>query len=183
VARGLAARRRARGGEVVPALGTSLARVTALAAAIALAAYPLAYAGKLAPLAGVFGVVGLALLAPALAGFPGFVPWALVALAADYTLVDLAREVRLAAAPFEGAGLLLVAELAYGARELARGPEERGLLRAAWLLAVAAGALVVALVPVLSTEVSPPEGLAAELLAVVAAASLLALPAFLARRR
>jgi hypothetical protein len=186
MARGPAARGRARGGEVVPPLRPSAARLAATAAALALAAalgaYPLAYAGKLAPLAGVFGLLGIALVGVALAGAPRVVPWALAALAVDYGLVDLARDVPLVAAAFEGAGLLLVAELTYAARELARSPDEHPLRRLGWLLVLAACALAVAFLPLAAADVSPPTGLPAELLALLASILLLVPPALLLRR-
>ena len=97
---------------------------------------------------------------------PGLVPWALGLLASGYVLVDLARSEPLLAAPFYGAGLLLAAELTYASRELARGREERPERRAVWLAAVAAAALAVASIPVAATAVTPPTGLAAELIAV-----------------
>jgi len=164
----------------------SPARLAATAAALvvagAVAALPLAWAGSLAPLAATFGVLGVALLAVALTGFPAFVPWALFALGLEYVVIDFARDVPLEAAPFAGAGLLLAAELTYAARELARGPEERPARRAVWLLAVGAVALAAAFVPVVATTVTPPAGFVAELLASIAAVALLAPAAILARR-
>jgi hypothetical protein len=171
---------------VVQTLRPSPARLAATGAALALAgglvALPLAYAGSLAATAATLGLLGLVLIAVALAGFPAFVPWALMLLGLEFAVVDLARDVPLEAAPFEGAGLLLAAELTYAARELARGPEERPARRAVWLLAVGAGALAVAFVPVVATTVSSPSGFAAELVAVFAAVALLTAPALLARR-
>ncbi len=128
------------------------------------------------------GLAGLVLVAVALAGVPGLVPWALGLLASGYVVVDLARSEPLLAAPFYGAGLLLAAELTYASRELARGREEQPERRAVWLAAVGAAALAVASIPVAATAVTPPTGLAAELIAVVAAVLLLAAPALLLRR-
>ena len=54
-------------------------------------------------------------------GSSGLLPWSLGLLGAGFVLVDAARSEPVLAAPVVGAGLLLVAELAYASRELARG--------------------------------------------------------------
>jgi hypothetical protein len=127
-------------------------------------------------------IAATALVVAALAGLVGAVPWALGVLASGYVLVLLAQGEPPVAAPFYGAGLLLVAELTYASRELARGAEESPERRLAWLAAVGAGALAVATLPVAATAVSPPTGIAAEVVAVAAAVLLVAAPALVLRR-
>jgi hypothetical protein len=189
VAGGRAARRRAGGGELVqtprapdPRVAASLAAL-ALAVAVALAGYPPLRAGRLEGVAAAPGLLGVAFVALARAGLVALVPWALALLALDYLLVDLARGEPLLAAAFYGAGLLLLAELVYAARELHRGREERAARRAVRLLALAAAALAAGFVPVVAAGVSSPAGLTAELLALLAGVLMLATPALLVRRR
>ena len=116
-------------------------------------------------------------------GFVRLLGWGLALVAAAYVLVDLARSLPLAAAPFFGAGLLLAGELAYSARELWVVPEERPLRRVPWLAGVAICALGAGFIPVAATGAHAPAGLAAEIVALVAACALMAIPAYLARRR
>jgi hypothetical protein len=111
------------------------------------------------------------------------VPWSVALAAAGFVLVDSARSEPVVAAPAYGAGLLLVAELAYAARELARGPEEHPWRRVGRLALVTATALAVAALPAFATGVSPPSGLAASLLALAAASVLLLPPVLLLRGR
>jgi hypothetical protein len=148
-----------------------------------MAAYPLAAAGTLSPVATVAGASALVLLLAALAGVVGLLPWSLALLGLEFVVVDATRTEPAVAAAFYGAGLLLTAELAYASRELARGREEAPERRISWMLAVAAAAFVVALIPVASSRISAPGGLAAELVALVAAAAILAIPTVLVRRR
>lgn len=147
-----------------------------------LGGYAALRAGNLAPLAGAATVGALVLLLLALAGFVGLVGWALALAAAGYLVIDLARSMPLAAAPFYGAGLLLAAELAYASRELRTIPEERPARRVPWLVAVALCALGAGYVPVAATGASAPSGFPAELLALLAAGALLGILAVVARR-
>jgi hypothetical protein len=128
-------------------------------------------------------VVAVLFVVLALAGFVGFLGWGLALIASVFLLVDLARTMPLAAAPFYGAGLLLVGELVYAARELTRHPEEHARRRLPWLAGVALAGLGIGFVPVAATGVSAPTGLGAELIALAACALLLGIPAVLARRR
>jgi hypothetical protein len=84
--------------------------------------------------------------------------------------------------PFFGAGLLVLAELVYASRELARGADERPARRLAWLLAVAVCALAAAFLPVLAVGRGGPSGLAAGVLAVGAAVMTFGVSAVLMRR-
>ena len=140
-------------------------------------------AGTLAPLTGAVVLTALASVALALAGFIGFLGWGLLLIAAAFMLVDLARTMPLAAAPFYGAGLLLAGELVYASRELARHDEEHARRRLPWLAGVALAGLGIGFVPVAATGVSAPAGFGAELIALSAAALLLGIPALLVRRR
>jgi hypothetical protein len=147
----------------------------------ALAVLPLLHAGTLGLLVIAMGALGLVLLVGALAGFPGLVPWSLAAVSAGFVVVDSARTEPVLLAPVFGAGLLLVAELAYASRELARGPEERPGRRAARLAVVTAVALAVASVPAVATGLAPPSGVAASVVALAASAALLLPPLLLLR--
>jgi hypothetical protein len=149
----------------------------------ALAAFPLLRAGSLRGVVLAAGALALVLLLLALAGFVDLVPWSLALAAAGFVLVDSARSEPVTAAPAYGAGLLLVAELAYASRELARGPEEHPWRRVGRLGLVTALALVAAALPALATGFSPPSGLGASLLALAAAAALLLPPVLLLRAR
>jgi hypothetical protein len=160
--------------------------ITAIAAVVveaALAASPLLRAGSLSGVVLATGALALVLLLLALAGFVDLVPWSVALAATGFVVVDSARTEPVAAAPMVGAGLLLVAELAYASRELARGPEENLRRRAVRLVAVTALALAAATLPALATGVSPPSGLAASLLALAGAAVLLLPPVLLLRAR
>jgi len=116
-------------------------------------------------------------------GFVELVPWSIGLAATGFVLADSARSEPISAAPLYGAGLLLVAELAYASRELARGPEEHLGRRVARLAVVTAVALAAATLPALATGVSPPTGLAASLPALAAAAVLLLPSVLLLRAR
>jgi hypothetical protein len=148
-----------------------------------LAAYPLARAGSLQPLVAVGALLALVLLLLALVGFAGLVPWSIGVAGAGFVVIDAARTEPVLAAPFVGAGLLLVAELAYASRELARGPEEDARRRATRLAAVSVVALVAAMVPAVATGFTPPSGASASLVALVASAVLLVPPVLLLRAR
>ena len=110
-------------------------------------------------------------------------PWSVALAAAGFVVVDSARSEPILAAPVYGAGLLLVAELAYASRELARGREEHPWRRVARLAVVTAVAFLAASLPALATGYSPPTGVAATLLALAAAALLLAPSLLLLRAR
>jgi Mn2+/Fe2+ NRAMP family transporter len=129
------------------------------------------------------GAFGLALLVVALAGFVGALPWSLGLVGGAFVVVDSARAVPVLAAPLAGAGLLLVAELAYASRELARGSEERPGRRVRRLAGVTVAALGAAAVPAVATGVSPPSGLAASFVALGASAAVLLPPVLLLRGR
>ena len=123
------------------------------------------------------------LLLLSLVGLVGLVPWSVALAAAGFVIVDSARSEPIVAAPVYGAGLLLVAELAYASRELARGPEEHPRRRIVRLAAVTAVALAAAALPAFATGVSPPSGIVASVLALGAAAVLLLPPILLLRPR
>jgi hypothetical protein len=129
------------------------------------------------------GALALVLLLLSLAGFVDLVPWSVALAATGFVVVDSARTESASAAPFYGAGLLLVAELVYASRELARGPDERPRRRVVRLAAVTALALAAATLPAIATGVSPPSGLAASLLALAGAAVLLLPSVLLLRAR
>jgi hypothetical protein len=166
-----------------PLAASLAAGVAALLVLGGLGGYATARGGSLAPLAGAATVGGIVLAALALAGLVNLLPWALGLVAAGYVVIDVARSLPLAAAPFYGAGLLLAAELVYAARELAVVPEERPGRRVPWLAGVAVCALGVAYVPVAAAGTHALSGAAAELVALVAASAVAAIPAVLARRR
>ena len=157
--------------------------LASLAAGCALGCYPLLRAGPLVPVAAAFAIVATVFLAAGLLGFLGAVPWALGLLGASFTIVDLSQGEPLAAAPFYGAGLLLTAELAYASRALRRGSGGLVGRQLGWIVGVTGAGLVAGFVAVEAVGVSGPTGLPAELIAVAAAVSLLALPAFLLRAR
>ena len=119
----------------------------------------------------------------ALAGFVDLVPWSVALAAVGFVVIDSARTEPILAAPVYGAGLLLVAELAYASRELARGREELPWRRVARLVAVTAAAFAAASLPALATGFSPPSGVAVSLVALAAAALLLAPSILLLRAR
>jgi hypothetical protein len=156
--------------------------VAAVAVAAGLGGYVVQRAGNLAPLATVAVLVALLFVVLTLAGLVGFLGWGLAMIAAAFLLVDLARTMPLAAAPFYGAGLLLVGELAYAARELARHSEENARRRVPWLAGVGLAGLGIGFVPVAASGVSAPTGFGAELIALAACALLLGIPAVVARR-
>jgi hypothetical protein len=159
------------------------ATVGALAVGLALGCYPLLRAGTLAPLVGALATVAVMLLGTALLGLVGSLPWALGLLGLSYAIVDVSRGEPVAAAPFVGAGLLLTGELVYAARELARASDPKADRRLPWLAGITLAGLSAGFVTVEAIGVASPTGLSAEILAVAASASLLALPAALIRTR
>jgi hypothetical protein len=140
----------------------------------ALAAYPLADAGELFPVAASLGALALVVLGLALVLDARLLLWALVILTVEYTLVDLAHTQSLLVAPFYGTGLLLTGELTYAAET---GPR-------LWprLLTVAGAAFTASFVSVLAAGTSGPGGVGAAVLALAAAGVLLAVPLLLLRR-
>jgi hypothetical protein len=154
-----------------------------VAVATALGGYAVQRAGTLGALAGAVVLVALVFVVLALVGFVGFLGWGLLLIASAFLLVDLARTMPLAAAPFYGAGLLLAGELVYASRELARHAEENARRRVPWLGGVGLVGLAAGFVPVAATGVSAPTGFGAEVIALAAVALLLGIPAFLALRR
>ena len=154
-----------------------------MSVAAGLGGYTVQRGGNLALLAGAMVLVALLFVALALAGFVALLGWSLALIAAAFLLVDLARTMPLAAAPFYGAGLLVVGELVYASRELARQPEEHARRRVPWLAGIGLAALCIGFVPVAATGVTAPTGLGAELIALAACALLLGVPAVVARRR
>jgi hypothetical protein len=180
-------RRGARGGEVIqtarPRTASLIAGALAVTAEAALAVYPLERAGDLGWLVVATSALAIVLLLLSLVGLVGLVPWSVGLAAAGFVVVDSARSEPIVAAPVYGAGLLLVAELAYASRELARGAEEHHGRRVVRLAAVTAVALAAAALPAFATGVSPPSGIFASLLALGAAAVLLLPPILLLRPR
>jgi hypothetical protein len=140
-------------------------------------------------LSGVVGGIGLAaviFLAAALAGrFEGLLPWALVLAGAAYAAFLVIRGSTIDAyAPIYGAGLLLVAELAYWSMEHRRAsPPHEGLAvrRGTLVLAGCVGAGGVAGLILAMAELSISGGLWLEALGVAAAVGSVALLARLAR--
>jgi hypothetical protein len=192
VARGRTARGRARGGVVVQAPRPRRARLVtsggALATALALTAYAVDVAAEDAAAVLPLGALALAVLGASLAaGWASGIAWTLALVGAAYAAALAARGADSvdAAAPLVGAGLLLLAELAYWSVEL-RGPgyEERrvvarrlGALTALAFLSVVLGAFVVVL-----TAAPLGGGLAWDAVGVAAAAGTLAIVAWLAHR-
>jgi hypothetical protein len=181
-----AACRRARGGEIVQTLRTARPRLLttlgALAVGAALAVYPVAHAGELYPLVASLGGVALAILGLSLAHDEHLLPWALLLVAVEYTLVDLVHTRSLLAAPFYGTGLLLTAELTYTTRELRQPQLETGRQLLTHLLTVAGTAFTASFVSVLAAGTVGPGGVGAAALALTAAATLLIVPLLLLRR-
>jgi hypothetical protein len=153
-----------------------------------LAVYAAALAGDEAGPVGMLGLFALVVLGGSLLlGLTSGIAWTLLLLAAEYAAALAARggsELD-AGAPLVGAGLLVLAELAYWSLEL-RGPgyEERrvvarrlGALGVLAFLSVLLGAFVVVL-----TAAPLGGGLAWDAVGVAAAAGTLAIVAWLARR-
>ena len=141
-------------------------------------------------LSGVVGGVGLAavlLLVVALAGrFAGLLPWALALAGAEYAaFLEIRGSTIDGYAPIYGAGLLLVAELAYWSMEpRADAPPREGLAfrRGTLVLASCVGAGGVAGLILAIAELSVRGGLWLEALGVAAAVGSIALLARLARQ-
>jgi hypothetical protein len=113
--------------------GQRLARVMTAAGAVAvatgLALVPLTAGGDLAPLQALVGAIGVAILLICLLGWPAGIGWAVALLACDYGMTLVGRASIDPAAPLEGAGLVLVAELAAWSLECrTRAPDAQGVL-------------------------------------------------------
>lgn len=139
---------------------------------------------RLAPVVAAVGVLALVVLAGALAGrWAGLLPWALALAGAEYASFLVIREGTIDGyAPLYGAGLLLVAELAYWSVERGVPTGDGLLLRRASLVAaavLAAGGLGGVILTM--AELSVHGGLGLEILGVAAAVAALAVLARLAR--
>jgi hypothetical protein len=141
---------------------------------------------RLGPLVGAIGLVAVLFLVIALVGRKeGLLPWAFVLAGAEYAVFLVIREGSIDGwAPIYGAGLLLVAELAYWSieRRVPGSPGE-GLTfrRATLVVAVCVGAGGVGGLILAIAELSVRGGLWLEALGVAAAVGALALLARLAR--
>jgi len=144
-------------------------------------------ADRLGPLVGLVGLLAVLLLVLALLGrYSGLLPWVLAVAGAQYTTFLVIRESSIDGyAPIFGAGLLLVAELAYWSIERrVPGPPGEGLtsrrgslLIAACIAAGGIGGLILAM-----AELSVRGGLWLEALGVAAAVGAIAVLARLARQ-
>jgi hypothetical protein len=187
--RGQAPRVRPRGGDGIQApraLRPWLAPAAgAVAVALPLAVAPAAAADGPERLVGAAGILGVLLLAVGLAvPWALLVPWALVALGAEYAVsLTLRGEEVDTRSPLYGAGLLLVAELAYWALELRRSARPEGdvaLLRVLGTIGAAAGAIVVGALVLAATAVDLGSGVVLEVVGVAGAVAVLGLVARLA---
>jgi hypothetical protein len=159
--------------------------VCALALGVALAAYPASATEGLDRLVAIGAVAGVLLLLVAVAGATSTLPWAIAFIGAEYAAWFALRGGGVdSRAPVYGAGLLVVAELAYWARDRgstavpAPGLEVR---RSFGVLAAAVGALAVGAVALGISAVSLGSGVALEALGVGAAVALLVLLAVMVR--
>jgi hypothetical protein len=153
--------------------------------AAGLAAYPAASTEGLSRLVAVGAIAGMGLLLPALAGAVSTLPWALAALGGEYAAWWAVRGGDIdTRAPVYAAGLLVVAELVYWARDRqstavpAPGLEVRrffGVLLSA-VAALAIGALVLGI-----SSISVGGGVGVEALGVAGAVALIILLAALIR--
>jgi hypothetical protein len=137
-------------------------------------------------LVGIGGAFALLPLVAAVAGgASGAVPWALAALGGEYAAWIAVRggdvDTR---SPLYGAGLLLVAELAYWAidrRSIAHAEAELETRRAAMLLVLLAVSIAVGAVLLAASSLSLGGGAAVEAVGVAAAVALLGIVASLVR--
>jgi hypothetical protein len=174
----------------VPAARRAGARLAAglgaVAVAAALAGAPVLAADALGPVLGWLGALGVLAAAAGVWRLPALVPVALGLLVAEYALSTYERGGPVdGRAPLFAAGVLLLGELAGWSRE-ARGlvRDERPVLlaRAAVVAAGVAGALALAALVLLAAGAPFGSGLARLAVGVVAATSVVALVAALARR-
>jgi hypothetical protein len=127
----------------------------------------------------------LLLCAALVVRLPGLIAPALVLLGGEYAGLFLVREQTVdVRAPLYGAGLLLVAELAFAALELRAGKPEPGLAprRAALLAALALGSVLAGTAVIAAATVPLEGGVALEALGVSAAVAALLLLGRLATR-
>jgi hypothetical protein len=156
--------------------------------ALALAAYPVAEAGRYSGPLALAGVIAVLFVAGALVtGWPAPVALALVVLVGEYAAALVARESDAvdSGAPVFGAGLLLLAELAYWSLDLRRAGREEGravVRRLTALAAAAGGSLLLAAFVVGVTAVPAGGGLLWDALGIAAVIATLAILARLARR-
>lgn len=142
-----------------------------------LAAYAAVVAPRLAVVLGIMGAIGVGMLAVAVVlRLPPLIAPALALLGSEYAVLFVVRgdtiDVR---APLYGAAFLVTAELAFGAVELRAGRPEPVLAtrRAATLVLLALGSVVIGLV-VLAAAATPLEGgVGLEAVGVVAVVALL----------
>jgi hypothetical protein len=162
-----------------------LTAALSLAAGVALVGYPPLRSDRLWQVVVAVGGLGLLALVVALAGrLTGLLPWAIALVAGEYATALLLRGGTIdGAAPLYGAGLLVLAELAYWSLELPLAAEPGIATRRAARLALLAlvGGGVAALV-LAASELATEGGLVLEAFGVAAAAGALALVALLARR-
>lgn len=153
--------------------------------AAGLAAYPMVEAGELAPLVDLLGAVGILLVAVAALVRRRVAGPALLAIAAEYVVVETTGRVVAATVIAYAVGLVLCAELLFWAGELPRhGLADRSIIAdrlVAFALLAAASALL-ALVALGGSGAQLPGAFAAALVGVLAAAVLLGLPLALLRR-
>jgi hypothetical protein len=127
----------------------------------------------------------VALVAAIVLAWPSLVPGALVLVGAAYATKLALDDAQLdARAPFVGAGLIVVAELAYWSleeRERARSEPGEALRRAGLVAVLALGALTAAGVLLAVTDAVQARGLALDLLGAIAAAAVLLVIAVAAR--
>jgi hypothetical protein len=181
VARRRPARTTDRGGDGIPAQRHPRPSLTLAAAAVlgsaGLAIYAAVVAPRLGDAIGIVGAIGVVVLVVALAlRFPPLIAPGFALLGIEYALLFALRgntiDVR---APLYGAAFLVTAELAFGAVALRAGRPEPALAarRAATLVLLALGSIVVGLV-VLAAASAPLEGgVGLEAVGVAAAVALL----------
>lgn len=153
--------------------------------AVPLAVAPFAASDGFVRAVGGAGALGLVLLVTALAvPVAQLVPWALVALGAEYGIwLTLRGDEVDSRSPLYGAGLLLVAELSYWTLELRRSSPTEGdvaLLRLLAAIGAAAGAIVIGALVLAASSVRLGGGVVLEVLGVAGAVAVLGLVARLA---
>jgi hypothetical protein len=162
------------------------AGVMALVLGVALAAYPAAATRGLDRLVAIGALAGVLLLLTAVAGAASALPWAIAAIGAEYAAWFALRggEGVDTRAPVYGAGLLVVAELAYWARDRRSPAIPQGGLefrRLFGVLGAAVAALAVGAFALGISSASLGSGVGLEALGVAAAIALLVLLAVLVR--
>ena len=151
---------------------------------MALAAYPIAEAGRLGPLVDVLAVLGLLLVVASLR-LGRWSGGALLALAGAYVTVDASGDVGTATVIAYAVGLFVLAELLRWSESLrAVDVADRAALagRLSLLAALGATSVLLALVVLAATSLQLPQAFEAALLGSAAAVVLLALPVLLLGR-